>query len=636
MLALLKPFFKYYILWVVFFILARLCFLIYHAENTQQLDFQEIINTFRYGLLLDLSAAGYFSVIPFFLLVIGATIGSNTLTVKLLKFYTYTVLAICSFLITADFELYANWRFRLDDIALNTLKDPAETAASAGASPVFSLVSFVVILATIFIYIFNRVVFKPLVAPTLKTLSSFSTDHEPLPLKNRLFSGFIGIILMFALIIPIRGGFQLAPINQSAVYFSQKTFANHAALNAIWNFMISVYEDTANTDNPFKYFETAKAQGLVTKLFQKDTTGTQYLIKKDIKNPNIIIITWESFTAKVVERLGGDKGVTPQFDALCKEGILFNNIYSTGHRTHFGLMGVLGGYPCISEYNIFEIPRKAAQLPCMGKSLKQMGYETGFYYGGEAEFANFKNYLVTGQFTRLVTKSEFAKKDQNSKWGAFDHTVLERANKDLKVYKQPFFVNILTLSSHEPFELPEGDWALPNFDAKTADVDGHFKNAMHYTDKAFGQFIEEAKKQDWWKNTLIVVIADHGSPHVVPHDNELTNFHVPMLWLGGALAVKDTVIPRLGCQTDIAATVLAQVDIKADEYIWSKNVMSKHYKPFAYFNFHNGFGFLQEKGGYVWDTEGKYIRRQIGVVDSSDIELGKAYIQSTYQDYLNK
>jgi phosphoglycerol transferase MdoB-like AlkP superfamily enzyme len=625
MFSLIKSYFKYYILWVIFFIVARLCFLIYHTENTQQLDFQEIINTFRYGIRLDLSAAGYFSVIPFFLLALWEFLGAHGFIVKTLRFYTNLLLVLCSFLIAADFELYANWRFRLDDLALNTLKNPNETMASAGASPVWGLVSFFVILAIVFIFLFNKIIFKPL-------------SHPPsvVAFKNRAFQGFLGILMMFALIIPIRGGFQLAPINQSSVYFSQKTFANHAALNCIWNFMISIYEDTANKDNPFKYFEQTKAQGLITKLFQKDTTGTNYLIKKDIKNPNIIIVTWESFTAKVVERLGGDKGVTPQFDALCKEGILFDNIYSTGHRTHFGLMGVLAGYPCVTEYNLFEIPRKAAQLPCMGKSLKQNGYETGFYYGGEAEFANFKNYLVTGQFTRLVTKSEFSIKDQNSKWGAFDHTVLERANKDLKVYKQPFFVNILTLSSHEPFELPEGDWALPNFDAKNADVDGHFKNAMHYTDKAFGQFIEDAKKQDWWKNTLIVVIADHGSPHVAPHDNEFTNFHVPMLWLGGALAVKDTVISRLGCQTDIAATVLAQVDVKADEYVWSKNVMSKHYKPFAYFNFHNGFGFLQEKGSYVWDTEGSFIRRQKGVVDSSDIEIGKAYIQTTYQDYLNK
>jgi phosphoglycerol transferase MdoB-like AlkP superfamily enzyme len=625
MLSLFKNGIKYYFLWVIYFLVARVCFLMYHAEDTKKLDFQEVMNTFGYGIHLDWSAAGYFSVIPFFLLAIRELGYFDGFIVKLMKIYTYFLVILCSFLVSADLELYYNWRFRLDDIALNTLKDPAETTASAGASPVVLLVSIMLFMTIVFIFLFHKIVFKQLTIPP-----------SVLALKNKSFQAFVGILGMVALIIPIRGGFQLAPINQSVAYFSQKTFANHAAINAIWNFMISIYEDTANTDNPFKYYEKDKAKAYVSQLFKKDTTGTNYLIKKDIKNPNIIIITWESFTAKVVERLGGEKGVTPQFDSLCKEGILFNNFYSGGHRTHFGLMGVLAGYPCVTEYNIFEIPRKAAQLPCMGKTLKQRGYETGFYYGGEAEFANFKNYLVTGQFTKLVTKSDFEKKDLSSKWGAFDHTVLERANADLKQYKQPFFVNILTLSSHEPFELPEGDWALPNFDAKTADVDGNFNNAMHYTDKAFGQFIAEAKKQPWWENTLIVVVADHGSPHVAPHDNELKNFHIPMLWLGGALAVKDTVLSQIGCQTDIAATVLAQIDTKADEYVWSKNILSKNYKPFAYFNFHNGFGFLQEKGQLVYDTEGGYIRRKVGVVDSSDVEMGKAYIQATYQDYLNK
>lgn len=632
MLQLIKSYFKYYILWVIFFIIARICFLMYHSENTQQLDFQEIVNTFRYGLRLDLSAAGYFSIFPFFFLALRELWGLNGFIVKMLKVYTAILISLCSFLVSADLELYANWRFRLDDIALNTLKDPAETMASAGASPVYLLIGLVIFLAIVFIFLFNKIVFKPLSSP----LSPNGIPRTVSPPNKRFVQGSLGLVLMFTLIIPIRGGFQLAPVNQSAVYFSPKTFANHAALNAIWNFMVSIYEDTANTDNPFKYYEMPKAQSYMTDLFRKDTTGTNYLIKKGIKKPNIIIITWESFTAKVVESLGGAKGVTPQFDALCKEGVLFNNFYSGGHRTHFGLMGVLGGYPCMTEYNIFEIPRKAAQLPCMGKTLKQEGYETGFYYGGEAEFANFKNYLVTGQFNKLVTKNDFEAKDLSSKWGAFDHTVLERANIDLKGYKEPFFVNILTLSSHEPFELPEGDWGLPNFDAKTANVDEHFKNAMHYTDKAFGQFIAEAKKQSWWDNTLIVIVADHGSPHVSPHDNEFINFHIPMLWIGGALAVKDTVMSKIGCQTDIAATILGQLDVKADDYIWSKNMMSKNYRPFAYFNFHNGFGFLQEKGQFVWDTEGGYIRRQTGVVDSSDIEMGKAYIQTTYQDYLNK
>ena len=334
MLSFIKSYLKYFTIWVIYFIIARIVFLAYHKERTQLLDFQEIMNTFFYGIRLDLSTAAYFSVIPFFLLALRELFHTNRFILPTLKVYTYILAGLSSFLISADLELYANWGFRLDDLALHVLKAPAETAASAGASPVGFLISIVIMLAVSLSYTFNKIVFEP-----LKSITPLTT---PL-LGSRIMKNVSGVFLMVLLIIPIRGGFQLAPINQSSAYFSHKTFANHAAINAIWNFMISIYEDTSNTTNPFPYFETPKANAIIADLFKKDTTGTNYLIKKDIKNPNVIIITWESLTAKAIERLGGAKGVTPQFDSLCQQGILFNNYYSTGHRTHFGLMGVLAG-----------------------------------------------------------------------------------------------------------------------------------------------------------------------------------------------------------------------------------------------------------------------------------------------------
>jgi phosphoglycerol transferase MdoB-like AlkP superfamily enzyme len=214
--------------------------------------------------------------------------------------------------------------------------------------------------------------------------------------------------------------------------------------------------------------------------------------------------------------------------------------------------------------------------------------------------------------------------------------LLRRANNDLKNTKQPFFCNVMTLSSHEPFELPnETGWGIPNFQ-KTDDIDALFNNAMYYTDQAVGEFIREAKKQAWWQNTIVVIIADHGSPHVAPHDNEFHNFHIPMLWLGGAFAKQDTVIHTVGSQTDIAATVLGQMDMPHQEYSWSKNIMTKDYRPFAYFNYHNGFGFVKKDGRYAYDTEGGYVRRQEGQVTDKDIDIGKAYIQMTYEDYMKK
>ena len=107
------------------------------------------------------------------------------------------------------------------------------------------------------------------------------------------------------------------------------------------------------------------------------------------------------------------------------------------------------------------------------KILRRSNYETGFYYGGETEFANMKSYLLAGQFSKLITKSDFKKEDLSSKWGAYDHVVFEKLLSDLPSFKQPFFVNLLTQSSHEPFEIPKG-WGKPNL-PPTDDLDEKFR-----------------------------------------------------------------------------------------------------------------------------------------------------------------
>ncbi len=630
MLSLLKSYSKLFIIWVGYFLLARLAFLLYHFDSTQNIGFQNFIMSFIYGLRLDFSTAGYFSIIPFALLAIGQIfIKGKKVFIRLAEFVTYILAATSSVLVALDMELYRNWRFRLDDTFIKYMKDGSkEVMASSSSSPFFLLVSIIILFSVVTIYIFKKYLFNELQNPKEDTLGIAQST-----LYKRSIKMGMGMLLTLALIVPIRGGVQLAPVNQSAVYFSNITFANHAAVNALWNFMVSCYERTDNRKNPYHYMSDADAENTVNELF-KSSKMTDYLIKKNIKNPNVIVITWESLTAKALQHLDAKESCVPTVDSLCKEGVLFSNIYSSGDRTFMGMSAVLAGQPAIPGENILEVPRKSAQLPCMSRSLRKKGYETGFYYGGESEFANMKSYLMNGQFNHFVDKHEFKEEDLSSKWGAFDHVVFRRATSDLKTYKQPFFINILTLSSHEPFEVPEG-WNMPNFQP-TTDNTALFKNSLYYTDKGFGEFINEAKKQTWWDNTLVVVIADHGTPRLPPHDDDFLNYHIPMLWLGGALAVRDTVIDHIGGQTDLAATVLSQLDVPHDDFRWSKNILRKDYQPFAYFTFRDGFGFMQKDVKYSWDTEGLVFRQQIGTPDSSDLKKGKAYLQSIFNDFLQK
>lgn len=629
MLSLFKSYSKLFIIWVAFFLAARLAFLLYHFDSTQTIGFQNFILSFLYGLRLDLSTAGYFSIIPFVLLAIGElAINAKRIFVRLAEYFTYLLVIAASVLVALDMELYRNWRFRLDDTFIKYMKDGSkEVMASSGSSPFFLLGSIILLFAVTTIYVFRTFLFNHLTEPD--GIFSFPKASW----TRRSVKTGLGLIMTLALIVPIRGGIQLAPVNQSAVYFSKMTFVNHAAVNGLWNFMVSCYERTSSQHNPYIYMPEKEAESIVQNLF-KDNKATEYLIRKDLKNPNILIITWESLTAKAVQHLDAKESCVPTVDSLCQEGILFSNIYSAGDRTFMGMSAVLAGQPAIPGENILEVPRKSAQLPCMSHNLRKKGYETGFYYGGESEFANMKSYLVNGKFDHFIDKHAFKSEDLTSKWGAFDHVVFRRLLSDLKTYKQPFFVNILTLTSHEPFEVPEG-WGMKDF-KPTTDNTELFKNSIYYTDQSFAEFINAAKKEKWWDNTLVVVIADHGTPRLPPHNDDFLNYHIPMLWLGGALAVRDTVVDRVGCQTDLVATVLSQLDVPHDDFKWSKNIMQKNYQPFAYFTFRDGFGFMQQNVRYSWDTRGLVFRQQIGTPDSNDLKKGQAYLQSIFEDFLRK
>jgi phosphoglycerol transferase MdoB-like AlkP superfamily enzyme len=344
-----------------------------------------------------------------------------------------------------------------------------------------------------------------------------------------------------------------------------------------------------------------------------------------------LVIIWESLTAKVVEPLGGLTGITPQLSKLSKEGVLFTNIYASGNRSDKGIVAILSAFPAQPKNSIITIPNKTAHLPYISADLKKQGYHTAFYYGGELEFANIKSYLLKGSFEKVIGKEAFNPEDWNSKWGAHDHVVYEKLLSDLKQVPQPFFHTMFTLSSHEPFEVPVAT-AIPGEDEQSL-----FLNAMHYSDESLGNFIEAAKKQSWWNNTLVVVIADHG--HRLPEintDDKSQEFHIPMLWLGGALKEKGITIDQLSSQTDLVPTLLSQLNMPYQHYKWGHDIFHPSAKPFAYYVFNDGFGLIQPGKQVVFDNVGRRVLMQTTNSYEEDIALGKSYLQISYQDYLDK
>ncbi len=386
--------------------------------------------------------------------------------------------------------------------------------------------------------------------------------------------------------------------------------------------------------NPFTYFPLEKSQQLVDSLYNTGPLKIPPILSA--RKPNIIFVILESYTAKLVGCLGGEPGVTPNIDKIASGGLLFTNIYAAGDRSEKGQVAVLSGYPNQAITSIIKTPTKTQHLPAINKSLEKEGYHTSYTYGGELEFANIKSYLLNVGFKTLVSKYSFDPSERNTSWGVHDHIVLNRFFENIHKEQQPFFATIFTLSSHEPYDVP----MAPRF--KGEDETTLFKNAVAYTDSCVGDFIAKLKKDTLWKNTLVVLVADHGHP-LPGHDpnDRPSKFHIPLIFTGGALTIKG-INNNIGSQTDIATTILHQLGLAANDFKWGKDLLDSSARQFAFYSFNNGFGFVNPAGVVTIDNVSrKIIYTSAGAgkdagVDSSSINFGKAYMQVSYEDFLRR
>ncbi|MDO7849737.1 LTA synthase family protein [Hymenobacter sp. M29] len=611
---------RYFLFWLLFFGLGRALFLGYEHAAASQLSMSTLAATFGYGLRLDASAAAYISLLPFLLIAVGSLFPKLPLR-GLLAAYTGLIGGLLALMTVVDLELYRAWGFRLDDTPLQYLSSPAEMAASAGSAPVGLLLALLVGLCLGGWWLYRGVVGR------LPALPAWF---------GRGRAALASLLYTALLVVPLRGGTQQIPVNQSDVYFSRTPFANHAALNAPWNFMSAlVLRAEEKPLAPFMADSTARrlVAGLYPLAVGAPAPADSAVSVLTTTRPNVLFIILESFTAKLVGSVGGEKGVTPNLDSLARTGVLFNNVYAAGDRSQKGLVALLSGYPNQPTTSIIKFPRKTENLPHLCRTLATAGYSSRYYYGGELAFANMKSYLQTAGYEHLTERADFATSEQNSKWGAHDGVLFNRILADLNQQRQPFFVTAFTLSSHEPFDVP----MKTRFPGATEVA--QFRNSVFYTDYTLGKFLQAAKKQPWYANTLLVLVADHG--HTLPGNSTNQSpkkFHIPLLLAGGAIRPESRgrVVSTIGSQTDVAATLLHQLQLPANTYVWSRDLLAPHAVPFAFYTYNDGFGAVSPAGIVTYDNVSRHTWERDGTVPDAQVELAEALEQLSMQDFARR
>lgn len=629
-------FVKTYATFVVLFVLQKPLFLFLEKGSaTQPVDniFTELPAVIWHGLPLDLSMAGYLSVIPG-LLSIAVVWLKRDLVKPIMNIYFIiaSLFITCSFLLNAS--LYPYWKYPLDSTPLfYFFTSPADAIASVSIwQVILSIVILIVLTVGVWFTLRMRGEKRQQYSRYSYGYGGFGSgkrnrfdDFD----RHRGRTSIILLLLTGLLFLPIRGGITVSTMNTGQAYFSQNAYLNHSAVNPLFSLFESIthQEDFASQYRFMKDKEADKIFATMTSTSDENTYPllNEATFKKG--TPDILIVIMESFASDIMPSMGSYKDVAVCLDSIAQQSILFTRFYANSFRTDRGMVSILSGYPAQPTTSIMRYPRKTSQLPSIARNLaKYKNYKTTYYYGGDADYCNMRSYLVSQGYQHIISDANFPIEDKISKWGVPDHILAAKMMEDIKAQqneKRPMLRILQTSSSHEPFEVPYHRLKDKRL------------NAFAYTDSVMGAIVREYRKLPRWKNTLIVFVPDHvGGYKENLNDHDRSRYQIPLILAGGAIS-RPMKVGIIGSQHDIAATLLGQLGVEHREFTFSKNMMSDATPKFAFFAVNDAFGIVSEENSLIYDNRAKRIVYDKGE-KGFNLKRGQAYLQKLYDDLAKK
>ena len=574
--------------------------------------------SFWHAIPLDISTAGYILVFPFLILILQSFIRSRWLNYINLT-YTFLLLLLYVLITVGELGIYEEWKTKLQFKALNYLSHPDEVYNTADTGTFFILLFIFIAEITLFYYVYKK---------------WFYTRIE-YPNRSVIYSSFYFLIGSSFMFLGIRGGIDAIPINQSNPYFSQHNFINLASVNSGYSMLFSTIENyKLGTDNPFDFYELEFAKTRVEQLHAVDSDSTISILINN--RPNIVILILESWSADLIESLGGKPGITPEFKKLENEGLLFTDMYVSGNRSEQAMTSIFAGFPSTPITAISHRLEKIVNLPSFTNVLKSEGYATSYYFGGQLMWGGIQSFISVNGFEKIKEISDFDDDLPRGKLGIHDEFIFDEQLKDLKNESEPFLSVVFTLSTHSPYDQPMEDvisWA------NNKGINGYLNSAF-YTDRCLAEYFAKAKEQPWYDNTLFVLVADHSHEtynHWPVHKKEYRK--VPMLFYGNV--IKDEYrgrrIDRLSSQTDIPVTLLAQLGLSTEELPWSRNLFNPDTPDFVFYESTDGVGWVTPNGYFVYSNTTKdFMEMEIEEQYKDSIIIdGKSYLQVLFQEFMD-
>lgn len=603
--------------------IGTLLFMVFHQEIFSLFEPGDWWAVLGHSVPQHLTVAGYVMALPLLLSLVRIWEPRHEKT-KMADWHTrfmqiYMSVMSCLLLLgwSVNVVLYGFWGIVLDGTALIYLLDnPADALAESPLWAVLLLVVMLVLTAVAVWWIMGR-------------MFCIQPQKTSLALGKKLKMTGAVLLLCGLDFLAIRGGWTPATMNPGRAYFSDAMPLNHAAVDPVFNFLYSLGKNQ-RFDKQYRFMSNEEAQYAYLELNEETRVAgvADSTIHLGTDRPNIVLIALESFSGSACKYLtpSADEAWMPNVNRAMAEGWAFTRFYANSFRTDRGMAAILAAYPGQPTNSVMKDQSKCDHLQYLSKRLGEAGYDLQFVHGGDVNFTNMQGFLRSGGITQIVGDSDFPVSERLDKWGVRDDRMFDylfdqivQSPKD-----RPWFKSFLTLSSHEPFEVPYYHFDDP------------YLNSVAYTDSCLGSFIDRLKAvPEVWDNLLLIALPDHCFARF-PADiqqHEPLRYHIPMFWMGGAIP-EHADISVLGQQTDLAATLLGQLGLEHSDFNFSKDLFDDQIGHYAFYAFSDGFGLLTDSCQYVQDNNrsGEGLQPGTNDPDGKAERWGKAYLQRLYDD----
>lgn len=563
----------------------RLALLMYNREMIGDTPTSTFVEAFFNGLRFDLRLVVYL-LIPLLLAVLSARAMRWRGLFRAWLTIASSVVLLCGLM---EMDFYREFHQRLNGLVFQYVKEDPKTVLSMiwyGYPVVRYLLAwaFVTWLLSLVFKGFDRLTRPRVAAPA-------NVGRSVAPWYARV--GVFVVILLIA-VVAARGTLrQGPPLRWGDAYTTDSNFANQLGLNGSLTLIAAaksrMSEDRDNiwkATLPQDQAQTTVRDMLLTPhdtLVDSDTAAVRRNFQPPQGNTlpikNVVVILMESFAGHSVGALGAEGNITPYFDKLAQEGLLFDHFFSSGTHTHQGMFATMGCFPNLPGFEyLMQTPEGSHKLSGLPEMLSAArGYDDVYVYNGDFAWDNQSGFFSNQGMTTFIGRNDYVNPVfSDPTWGVSDQDMFNRGNEELAkrgAAGKPFYALLQTLSNHVPYALPA---ELP-VDKVTGrgSLDLHL-TAMRYSDWALGQFFEKARKEPYFKETLFIVLGDHGFGNEQQiTEMDLGRFNIPLLLIGPGIQEKfGKVNHTVGSQPDVVPTIMGRLGGASQHQCWGRDLLN--------------------------------------------------------------